>query len=834
MTPELTKYWCEQGNAMLGTGLTVPIPAEHDFNAHPMTPADKLLNNAGWVRGYTLRGDRLWATADIQDEEVARKLPTTIKWTSPWINSFTDGNGREWKNVVSHLALTTRPRITEQEPFASVAAALSMAAPIRAWSEVPAGGLCLSRAGLLEPDGMPRYPVAFSVMCGGATLATDASGHEHDASGKFGKGGHGKHSDEANAHTEAAEKANTIGAHTKAAKSHRAASEKHFEEYEGKTHGQLGWPTNPDAQDYIKHSDYHDKMGNYHEAKADALKKHESTAKKLKRWIGLSLASEAAMSTDLFDDNGAAFAWSPQARAAAAAARKRNKDISGRLQAARKPAAAKPRAKAGKAAGTTNAAIHAHTTEAHGHSQRLFDAAHKRAKGSQGAHGFNIGHHHSNEALRSAGGAEYNSRMGRSMEAGTFHREAAGHHVAAAKEHYAAGNQKEAYEHAEAANAHFKAAHHHTENVAWDRGNAMKAKAKAARSGGAAMAVGNPLKKNTATPDDDEDEEDDNAAEAAGANSGSDLDAGDGDGDADDDGLSDDLDLDTSGADQDQDGTPDAMQGEDSDIGMEELLCDLLQALGVPMPDESNAEEFKRHLYEAVMSKIKELTTKGMGNKDPDAQSGMPDQNKHPTQNPHTSHPSKAQNPLIQQEAQPMYMSLADGDTGQTTPTPTGTTHMAFMSLEEINKLPDPMRGVALAMHAENQQLRGEMEASKKVTDGLRAAKLREADAQRQSRVTLLTKLSPRAKGDLDAMMANPAMALSMDDRGNIVDPLSSTLAVLEKGLADLPWLMTHDAGTATAQAQPTDAGMLDDKRADEIADNMARMMGAPAARQAG
>ena len=34
-----------------------------------------------------------------------------------------------------------------------------------------------------------------------------------------------------------------------------------------------------------------------------------------------------------------------------------------------------------------------------------------------------------------------------------------------------------------------------------------------------------------------------------------------------------------------------------------------------------------------------------------------------------------------------------------------------YMSLEEINKLPDPMKGVALAMYNENVKLRAEMEA---------------------------------------------------------------------------------------------------------------------------
>ena len=38
---------------------------------------------------------------------------------------------------------------------------------------------------------------------------------------------------------------------------------------------------------------------------------------------------------------------------------------------------------------------------------------------------------------------------------------------------------------------------------------------------------------------------------------------------------------------------------------MEELLCDLLSALGVQMPENVGEAEFKRALYEATMSKVK-------------------------------------------------------------------------------------------------------------------------------------------------------------------------------------------------------------------------------------
>ncbi|MDE2237964.1 MAG: hypothetical protein KGK30_08760, partial [Elusimicrobia bacterium] len=45
VTPAMARYWHEQGNKMLSSGLTVPVPYEHDFQAHPMTPKEKMLNN---------------------------------------------------------------------------------------------------------------------------------------------------------------------------------------------------------------------------------------------------------------------------------------------------------------------------------------------------------------------------------------------------------------------------------------------------------------------------------------------------------------------------------------------------------------------------------------------------------------------------------------------------------------------------------------------------------------------------------------------------------------------------------------------------------------------
>ncbi len=186
VTPEGARYFYKQGMAMLDAKLSIPVPFEHQPDAVPQTPAqraaNRLLNNSGFVHTFEMDpGDVLMSVLDIQDPEVAKKLPHTIKWTSPWINSFVDGDGRAWNGVISHIALTTTPRITRQAPFPTVSAAMSFAGAIPAGAVIGENpgkdlSLCLSRAGLLFSEGAalrPVFPVAFSLYTGAALALED-------------------------------------------------------------------------------------------------------------------------------------------------------------------------------------------------------------------------------------------------------------------------------------------------------------------------------------------------------------------------------------------------------------------------------------------------------------------------------------------------------------------------------------------------------------------------------------------------------------------------------------------------------------------------------------
>lgn len=157
-----------------------------------------------------------------------------------------------------------------------------------------------------------------------------------------------------------------------------------------------------------------------------------------------------------------------------------------------------------------------------------------------------------------------------------------------------------------------------------------------------------------------------------------------------------------------------------------------------------------------------------------------------------------------------------------------------YMSLEDINKIPDPtMRNVALSMYNENVKLQGQLDASNKTTTSLRDAKLREETVKRNTRVQMLGRLSPKVKADLEAMLALPTMALSLGDGGEVVDPMAATLSVLEKGLADMPALLTTPAASLSIAAHPTDDEMSAES-IDQLADSMARRMGCPPERKAG
>ncbi len=187
VTEATIKHFHDQGSAMLADGLSIPVPLEHQLDAKVQTASERaahqLMNNAGFVDKFEIRKvkheetgvpeDRLYNILDIPDKKILEKLPTTIRSVSPWINSFTDGNGKRWDGVISHVALTTRPRIARQEPFAAnTSSMLSLVGSLQDKNfaaDKVGKGIELSSAGLLRKVGAafkPLFPIAFSMMNG--------------------------------------------------------------------------------------------------------------------------------------------------------------------------------------------------------------------------------------------------------------------------------------------------------------------------------------------------------------------------------------------------------------------------------------------------------------------------------------------------------------------------------------------------------------------------------------------------------------------------------------------------------------------------------------------
>jgi len=138
VTPaEIDRLYTE-GKDMLKRGLSIPVPLEHQDGAKPVTAADRkaasIKNNAGWVQDFVRLNGQLYADLDIPDAKLAKKLPSTIKFVSPDIDSFIDPtDGKKRERVITHVALTLRPRWVDQEPFKSAgkdgAVLMSLASP---------------------------------------------------------------------------------------------------------------------------------------------------------------------------------------------------------------------------------------------------------------------------------------------------------------------------------------------------------------------------------------------------------------------------------------------------------------------------------------------------------------------------------------------------------------------------------------------------------------------------------------------------------------------------------------------------------------------------------
>lgn len=81
--------------------------------------AAKVKHQIGWLNGTELKGDRLVGLLNITDSEAARKIDEgTHRYVSPELRkAWTDGKGRDYSQVLAHVALTPKPVNSDQESF---------------------------------------------------------------------------------------------------------------------------------------------------------------------------------------------------------------------------------------------------------------------------------------------------------------------------------------------------------------------------------------------------------------------------------------------------------------------------------------------------------------------------------------------------------------------------------------------------------------------------------------------------------------------------------------------------------------------------------------------
>lgn len=119
ITKDMIGHWVKQHNEMRKSGLNVPAPAYHDKSAVPDNKPMSSKDNFGfWEELKQDESGKLIGVLDVPLESDAEKIGRTVRETSIFaVPKFVDGLGREWNNVITHIACCTQPIEPGQENF---------------------------------------------------------------------------------------------------------------------------------------------------------------------------------------------------------------------------------------------------------------------------------------------------------------------------------------------------------------------------------------------------------------------------------------------------------------------------------------------------------------------------------------------------------------------------------------------------------------------------------------------------------------------------------------------------------------------------------------------
>lgn len=188
------------------------------------------------------------------------------------------------------------------------------------------------------------------------------------------------------------------------------------------------------------------------------------------------------------------------------------------------------------------------------------------------------------------------------------------------------------------------------------------------------------------------------------------------------------------------------------DVGIEELLRDLLGALGIVIGSTTTEAEFKRALYEAAMTKIRELTGNGGG-------TGGKQSSPNPLMTGHTSD--------LREEVAPAAFSLQQ-------------------TLARIERIADPhQKSIALALADAIPLAARQKEEQARQTAWQREARVNEAKGRRQQVIERCLKLNPGALHEINVLLNAPSAAFSVDDTGTVKDPMQQRLESLLQRLQE-------------------------------------------------